>query len=267
MDYDYGVRQLENDNDDVTLEDGEWVYWEVTFDAIGGKDGYLVDPIWTFNNSEQSMVQVRVRGKEISRSAPNPDAQAGDLFGGSIDEEEEILYDLEITDVRLVPRSYKFPDPPKLGFWGRVKHFFGVDPSPPAGHIVYLQEEWGGWGRKGSLKNELGKIIYGWWWDLVFIIVGSVVGGLVVLYGIYRLFLVILEQRRLAQWGGMDEVWRQIRENGSEEEELLGDEYRDDPDEGGSSRYHDEPTVVNKPLPAKPLPEKPLPDVPLIDDV
>ena len=115
-------------------------------------------------------------------------------------------------------------------------------------------------------------MLYDWPWDLVGIIVGSTLAGLVVLYGVYRLILLILEQRRLAQWGGMDEVWRQIRQDGgSEEEGLLEGGYRDEPDEErrGMGRYtdEDEGLPVNKPLPSKPLPEKPLPDVPLIDDI
>lgn len=89
------------------------------------------------------------------------------------------------------------------------------------------------------------------------------------LFGIYKLFIWLQQQRDLATWDGMDDVWDNLRQERINEEEdaLLDGRYRDDPDEGGSfgpPRYTDEPLTM-KPLPSKPLPEKPLPDVPLID--
>lgn len=257
LDFDYGATQR-------VVDEGK-VEWEVTLDAIGGRHGFMGDPVLLFNRSEQQMLRMVIHGHRIEEDDVLPDLQAASTLFGPFGEEKETRYELQIVYVELVDRSYTFPAPPPCTFWCKVKHFFGYDPAPPANHIIYFQEQWGGYGKKGTLKDELGHIIHGWWWDLIFIIAGSVAGGLLVLYGLYRLVLVILEQRRLAQWGGMDEVWRQIRE-GDDEEGLLDGGYRDDPDDAQPSHYTDE-LPINKPLPSKPLPEKPLPDVPLIDDI
>jgi hypothetical protein len=260
LDYDYGVEQLQADP----------LQWKITFDAIAGQDGLMRDPVWGFNQSEQQMLLIVVEGREIKQEKKTSmsDSQASSTLFGPFGEEQETKYELEIIQVNLVPRSYTFPDPPLSTFWSRLKHFFGSDPAPPKGHVIYHQEEWGPWGKKGTLRNKIGEIIYDWPWDLVGIIIASVLAGLLAAYGVYRLVLVILEQRRLAQWGGMDEVWRQIREggDGDDEEGLLDARYKDDPDDAQLLRYTDDVTV-NKPLPSKPLPEKPLPDVPLIDDL
>ena len=155
-------------------------------------------------------------------------------------------------------------------FWSKIAHFFGSDPKPPKNHVVYLQNEWDAHGKKGTLRNAFGYFIYETEWTGIFIIVGGILAGIGALYGLYRLCLVVIEQRRLAQWGGIDEVWRQMRAGGSEEDfGLLDDDrYRDYPDDSQSPppSYSDE-VQVNKPLPSKPLPDKPLPAVPLIEDV
>jgi hypothetical protein len=111
-------------------------------------------------------------------------------------------------------------------------------------------------------------MIHWYLWPLLWLIVFSVVGGLGVLFGMYRLFFWVQAQRELMKWDGMDNVWDNLRREREEEENrLLDGNYRDEPDDGGSprpSRYTDDVDTM-KPLPAKPLPDKPLPEVPLID--
>ena len=261
LDYDYSAVQIKERNG-IHL-------WNITFDAIGGTSAFQGDPTWSYNDTKQLMLHITVMGTEIkdedgSDSQGRP-AGSGSLFG-SIGNEKEIKYELDIVDVQLTDRTYTFPAPPPSTTWSKLKHFFGFDPPYPENHVIRLQNDWDWYARKGSLKQLWGDFIYWDFWYLFWIIFGSTIAGLVVLYGIYRLFFWVLEQRSLAQWGGMDEVWSRMRREDSEDQRLLDGGYRDDPDDPLPPRYTDE-LPVNKPLPDKPLPDKPLPAVPLIDDL
>jgi hypothetical protein len=133
---------------------------------------------------------------------------------------------------------------------------------------VYIQAQWGQYGKEGTLRNIFGKFIHWAFWDLTGIIFGSTIAAVLVLLGSYKLFFWIKHQKELMGWNGMDDVWDKLRREREEEENMLLDgRYRDEPEEGGSSRpsrYTDDLDTM-KPLPMKPLPDKPLPDVPLID--
>jgi hypothetical protein len=259
LDYDIGAIENEVDTQQGTVQ------WEITLDAIGGEHGTRDNPTLIFGRPEQKMLKVVLTGKETEQDNILPDLQAASTLFGPFGEEQETPYEYEITDVQLVARSYKFPARSHT-VWSTIKHFFGFDPVTP-NHFVYLHEEWGSWAKKGTLKNAISIVIYDWPWDLIAIIICSVAGGLLVLYGMYRLIFFGIEQKRLAQWGGMDEAWRQIRRDGEEEGRLLDSEYRDEPDDTLPPRYTDDSPATSKPLPSKPLPEKPLPALPLIDDI
>lgn len=250
LDYDYSAKQL--DWDSRTLVEK----WEVTFDALG-------DPVVAFNRSDQLMLRITVEGRKRMTESVQTEASlfepAKSVF--------EIKYDLKIASVELVKRSYTFPSRGPRTVWAKVRHFFGCDIVGEDGHIVYRDAEWDAYGQYGTLKNEFGKIVHDWPWDIVFIVIGSVLGGALVLYAIYRLALLVMQQRELARWDGMDAVWERLREERSDEDEgdgLLEGGYRDYADDDTLYGYTDE-VIANKPLPAKPLPEKPLPAIPLID--
>jgi hypothetical protein len=260
----------------VKAQDDGTAQWEITFDAIGGLDSESGRSLGNFDRPEQQMLKIVLKGKQIEQDDVPPEIlPPSSLFDDAESPgspyEMAPIYELEIADVQLVERSYTFPDPPKPTFWSKVKYFFGYTTDTPD-HIIYHFDNWDSHGRKGTLKNAIGIILYDWKWDFVLIVVAIVIGGLSVLYGIYRLILFIIEQRRLAKWSGMDEVWRQIEDEGDEGDGLLDRGYRDYPDDTSPPpRYTDE-VHINKPLPSKPLPavpslDKPLPTVPLIDDV
>ncbi|KAF1960037.1 hypothetical protein CC80DRAFT_544502 [Byssothecium circinans] len=260
--------------------------WEVTFDVIGGWDNLAGDKVWKANHTKQQMLRILVEGEEIDGEIyPGEKNRQG---GGSLFEEnpatEETQYEYTITSVGLTKRTYTFPITPQaLGFWSGLRRFFGLDVVRTDGHVVYLQEEWARYGKKGSLRNHMGVIVNDWPWTGIFATLGSVVGGIVALYLASKLFTIVKQQRELARWDGMDTVWANMRRDSEardEDEEgdgLLSREeryrdsvgegsYRDDVDDAGSGppRYTDD-VQTNKPLPSKPLPEKPLPAVPLID--
>lgn len=262
IDYDYSASK--------TSEKDGVVHWEVTFDAIGGTNSETHEPYWAFNGTGQNMVKIFLKGKDMDHKENQRDPVSGATPFGDWAGGHNVKYALEILKVELVDRAYTFPDPPAQTFWSKFAHFFGSDPKPPQNHIVYHQIEWDTYGKYGTLRNAFGAVIYETKWAEIFIVVGCVLAGVVGLYGLYRLCLLIVEQRRLAQWGGIDEVWRQMRAAGIEENLGLLDDgrYRDYPGDSQSPppSYTDE-VQVNKPLPSKPLPDKPLPAVPLIEDV
>jgi len=53
--------------------------------------------------------------------------------------------------------------------------------------------EWDYYGKLGTLKHLLGEVWGEWPWYLIAIIVGSVVGGLTLLYGIFRFVMLVLQ--------------------------------------------------------------------------
>lgn len=236
----------------ITNQDGK-VQWVITYDPIGLKD------------PSRKMLRIVLHGQDSGVQENIPDSQESSTLFGSSGRQHRTAYELEITGVELVQPTGTYPSPRQLGAWGKVKHFFGYDPVT-LNHFVYIRDEWGFYGKEGTLKEMIGIFLFDWPWDLIGIIVGSVVGGLVALYGLYRLFLLGLKQKRLAQWRGMDEVWRQMRAGELEGDHLLRGEYRDDPEDGMPPPYSAE-LPINKPLPSLPLPDKPLPAVPLIDGV
>lgn len=266
LDYLYTVKPTEYDGKD---KDAEALYWEVALDVIGGHSGYLNDPDWTFNDPSQKMLWVLIAGTEANNdNKGGRDPTTGsDLF--SPVGEKEKTYEYQIVDVRLEARAYTFPHQKPLTLWAKIGRFFGNDVWEDEGRFIYRGREWDYYGKHGTLRKIFGDFVHWDFWYLFWIISGSTIAGLIALFGIYRLFFWLVQQRELAKWDGMDDVWDNLRREPPTEEEdaLLDGGYRDDPDEGGSSRpprYTDEPSTM-KPLPSKPLPEKPLPEVPLID--
>ncbi|CAI6338337.1 unnamed protein product [Periconia digitata] len=277
LDYDYYSHRLEPLKEDVEQ-------WEVTFDAIGGRDILPNDSIWRANDTKQNMLRIVVQGKELKDDNRNPQNSAG---GGSLfetpDQPTSIVYEYSITSVELSERSYRFDTPKGSGFFGGFRRYFGLDVVRSDGHIVYLQEEWALYGKEGSFRSQFGYFVHEWPWAAIFITIGSILGGLIALWLAYKLFILAKQQHELATWDGIDTVWANLRrdpDDRDEEDALLnGSGYRDiaynggegsgryrdeSDDEEGSFRYTDE-EITNKPLPIKPLPEKPLPAVPLID--
>jgi hypothetical protein len=241
--------------------------WEVTFDTIGGHGGPHNDRIWQSDNGKQQMLRIVVQGREIEgeRYAGENDLQAGSSLFGMIEASEKV-YEYEIMSVEFAERTYTYHAPKGLGFRGSLRRFFGKDIVQKNGHIIYLQNEWGQYGKKGSLRQYFGVFIHDWPWDTVAIVFGGATLGMLAIWFACKLFWVVKEQRELARWDGMDSVWEQMRRGrgGEEQDQLLDGGYRDEPDEDSPPRYTDE-VQTNKPLPSKPLPEKPLPAVPLID--
>ncbi|KAF2275226.1 uncharacterized protein EI97DRAFT_443465 [Westerdykella ornata] len=235
------------------LDNQSTVQWAITYDLIGLK------------HAEQKMLKILVNGYGSGTEDKKPDLQESSTLFGSLKEEHDQTYELEIADIGFDQAIRPYPLPSPLNAWGKVKHFFGHDPETP-NHVVYIADEWGNYAKEGTLKELVGIFLFDWPWDLIGIIIASVLGSLVVSYGFYRLILLGLKQKRLAQWRGMDEVWRQMRAGELEGDHLLRSEYRDEPDDGLPPRYSAE-LPINKPLPSIPLPDKPLPAVPLIDDV
>ncbi|KAF2709274.1 hypothetical protein K504DRAFT_270925 [Pleomassaria siparia CBS 279.74] len=258
LDYDYSAKQIDY-NPNTWIEK-----WEITFDAIGSHQ-------FAFNRSDQLMLKIIVSGRQsrmyTSDKPAVEEATRSSLFE-PVELTPELSYDLLNASVELVSRSYTFPIHEPRTFWSKIRHFFGYDIIGKDGHIVYHNKEWDAYGQYGTLRNEVGKIVHDWPWDIVWIVIGSVLGATLLLYGTYRLALLAMQQRDLARWDGMDAVWermRQERNDGDEEGDgLLEGRYRDYADDDTLTGHSDE-VIVNKPLPAKPLPEKPLPAVPLID--
>ncbi|KAF2466917.1 uncharacterized protein BDR25DRAFT_305776 [Lindgomyces ingoldianus] len=257
LDYDYAASEMESDETTAS--------WKITFDAIGGQDGYMDDPDWVFNSTAQQMLQITIQGTidSVHDAEDNEVVQASSTLFGAVEAQPKPRYTFEIVDVQLVGRSYMFTSPHR-SLWDRIRFFFGFETRRPDGHIIYREREWS-WAKKGTLKNGLLTIWNDWDWTLMIIIVFSILGGVVALYGLYLLAKAIMLQHELASSGGMDEVWRHIRRgrDDDEEEGLLDGQEDDEDPESPHPEFH---TPRAKPLPSKPLPEKPLPDVPLLDD-
>jgi hypothetical protein len=165
VDYEYrfSLRAAENAAE-MTPESGE--VWTLSFDALGGSNGYMDDPFATFESVEQKMLSVEVQ-----------------------QDEQGVLL---ILGANLTTRKHlSEPTLPK-SFWDNVRHFFGAREEMEEGYIIYRQDEWDMYGRTGTLNNLLKEIWYGWPWSLILIIVGSVIGGLTVLYAIYRSIIFVI---------------------------------------------------------------------------
>lgn len=259
--------------------DAEIRVWEIIFDPVGGSNAPVTgssgaDAPWKLDDPERKSLHIVLAGQPVrGRTAKPHNSQDGDLFGGSVGPGEEYL--LEITKVEQVARRFEFGSS-NLGFFGTIRRFFGGDVWKEEGELVYLSEEWGVWGKKGTLRNWVGNVFHSNFVGLFFIILGSVVGGFLALRVIHALWLWGKQQSGLARWKGIDAVYSQLTPDrlGDEEQweerdasfggDYSGD-YRDSYDEGSSRAsmgWHDERM---KPLPTKPLPEKPLPQEPLID--
>jgi hypothetical protein len=223
-----------------------------------------------FDSKEQKMLRIVVQGRKkmMYKEGVEGGAQTDSSLFEPAKPVLELKYDLEIASVELVERSYTFPTKQQQTVWGKMVHFFGGDAVVKDGHLVFRNADWDAYGQYGTLKNEMGKIIHEWPWDIIAIVIGSSISAALVIYGLYRLYLLAMQQRELARWDGMDTVWERLRREDDARGALLEETegYRDYDDEEtltGSS-YRDE-VVASKPLPPKPLPEKPLPAVPLID--
>ena len=256
LDYDYAAKQLGKGPKG-------WEKWEITFDALGNLR-------FEFNNTGQKMLRIVVQGqkREMYKEGVEEAAQTDSSLFEPAKPVPVLKYDLEIASVEFVERSYTFlPKAPRT-LWGKVMFFFAGDLVRSDGHVVYRNAEWDSYGQYGTLKNELGKVINDWPWDIIALVSGCIFGSMLVLYGVYRLYLLAMQQRELARWDGMDTVWERLRQEDEAGDGLLEQEegyrdYEDDETLAGSS-YRDE-VGPSKPLPPKPLPEKPLPAVPLID--
>jgi hypothetical protein len=244
-------------------------------DVIGRPYGGSIIPGWKFDSAEQKMLWVLVKGTPVKTQKHKPGTVAADPFGSSGNDDK--VYEYHLVDVRLQARTYTFPAKKSLSLWGRIGHFFGNDVwSRDGSRFLYISSEWGDYGKKGTLRDTFGEFVHWQSWDLFWLVLSSTVSGLFALFGFWKLFWWIVQQRELMKWDGIDDVWENIRrERIAEEEGALLNEggYRDDPEDGeGSSRpppYTDD-TKTMKPLPSKPLPplpdvQKPLPEVPLID--
>lgn len=266
IDYLYTTQTTEF-NGESTNKDAQ--YWEFAIDAIGGYEGYLKNANWGFDNPKQKMLNFVIEGTEVGRQRykGEKDMQAASSLFGPFGEPEKV-YDYRIVDVSLVDRVFKFPAAKPLSFGQKISRFFGNDVWQEQDHrLLYIGNEWGQYGKEGTLRNMFGKLIHWQWWEIVWITLGATIASIMVLVGAYKLFYWVQAQRQLMKWNGMDDVWDNLRREREEEENrLLAGNYRDDPEEGGSGPppYTDDVDTM-KPLPAKPLPDKPLPEVPLID--
>ncbi|RMZ69405.1 hypothetical protein GMOD_00006206 [Pyrenophora seminiperda CCB06] len=266
LDYLYTSNATEYEGEDK-VEGAE--YWHVAVDIIGKSAGYPRDSVWKFDNREQKMLWMLIEGMPVKteKSSNGRGNKAADPFGQA---GADKTYEYQLADMRLVARAYTFPTKKPLTLWGRIGHFLGNDVWEVDGsRFLYKAEEWGNYGKKGTLRDMFGEFVHWHSWYLIWIILGSVFGGLVTSFGVWQFVKWILAQRELMKWDGMEHVWENMRREGIAEEEgvLLNGEsaYRDDPDEGGSSSQPPAYAEAMKPLPSKPLPEKPLPAVPLID--
>ncbi|KAF2027818.1 hypothetical protein EK21DRAFT_22412, partial [Setomelanomma holmii] len=266
IDYFYTAGEAEDSED----TDRGLRQWQFGLDAIGTNPGYLNDPKWGFDNPKQQMLQVVVEGTEVktAKYKGEADMKAADgLFGPY--GQAETIYDYNIVEVKLVERKFQFPAKKPLTLREKISRFFGYNVWQEEDHrLVYMQEQWGRYGKEGTLRDIFGEFIHWQWWELTGIIFGSTIACILTLFGLYKLFFWVKQQKELMGWNGMDDVWDKLRREREEEENaLLDGRYRDEPDDGGSSRlprYTDDLDVM-KPLPSKPLPDKPLPEVPLID--
>lgn len=265
LDYLYIVNPTRYDRDD---KDAEAQYWDLSLDVIG-RTRYPDEPRWPYDNSQQKMLSMLVKGTPLTTRRGNGGNTAADPFNGQSDT-DDMRYEYQIIDMHLAARAYTFPAEKSLSLWGKLGHFFGNDVWEVQGRrLLFLGVEWGEYGKKGTLRDIFGEFVHWELWPLFWIVLFSTVGGLFALFGLQKLFKWIVAQRELMKWDGMEDVWENMRRQRIAEEEgaLLHAQgrYTDDPEEGGSSSRPPAYEDAMKPLPSKPLPEKPLPEVPLID--
>jgi hypothetical protein len=283
--------------------DAQIRFWEIVFDPVGGRSVPAtphtsgVSAPWKLDDTDRRALHIVIAGHPVKRGnrhRPHNEDDGG-LFGPVHADE---IYSLSITKVSQVVRRFDFPSP-TLSFFGNIRRFFGGDVWKSDGELVYLSEEWGTWGKKGTLRNWVGSVFHSDFLGLFFIIIGSVVGGFIALRVVQSAWLFAKQQRSLARWKGIDAVYSQLNQGGTGDEERWDQrdqwnqedrwddrsdtvggsspgsftanwqgDYRDSYEEGPSQPHRASMAWQEermKPLPTKPLPEKPLPQEPLID--
>ncbi|KAF1926143.1 uncharacterized protein M421DRAFT_423134 [Didymella exigua CBS 183.55] len=277
--------------------DAQIRFWDIVFAPVGGRSlsgtphASGVSAAWKLDDPARRALHIVVAGQPVKRGnrhRPHNEDDGGLFAPVRADE----MYSLEITKVEHVARRFDFP-PQHLGFFGTVTRFFGGDVWKADGELVYLSEEWGAWGKRGTLRNWVGDVFHSNFVGLFFIVVGSVVGGFIALRVVQSAWLFAKQQRSLARWKGIDAVYSQLNQGGDghggdwdRRDRTEQDRWDGSAISGASSQssfsgawqgdyrdsYDDTPRPSPasthermKPLPTKPLPEKPLPLEPLID--
>jgi len=197
LSYDYAV---------LPKEDGPLNEWTVQLDAIGGQNGYQVDPHVEFQAPEQQKLQIDIK-------------QHG--HQGM----------LEIVGAELVPRELQhqptYQDQESAGWfvstWKKVLIFLGLrSEEGEPGHVVYWFSESDSYGKVGTLKHFLRELWGGWRWDLVGIYAASCLGGLALSYSICRRIGAVRKAHDIEDYDGRNDVDEEYK--WSEREGLLGQE-------------------------------------------
>lgn len=200
VDYEYKFSS-ESVEDATSLTSEGAAKWTLSFDALGGYNGFMDDPFATFESLEQKVLLVEVQQDDRGM--------------------------LSILRAALTAREHvPEPAPPK-SFWEKVRHFLGFQEEVQEGYIMYRQDDWDAYGRTGTFIDLLKEIWYGWEWGLILAISGGIIGGLTVLYGIYRFFKFIMNgevQNGKKKWGVTvrNETWS--RERGYYLEDVVDEE-------------------------------------------
>ncbi|KAH6639810.1 hypothetical protein C7974DRAFT_410764 [Boeremia exigua] len=198
-------------------------YWDVVFDPVGGRSAVASasTPAWKLDDPDRKALHIVVAGQLVrGKTIKKHNSQDGGLFGSSSDGED---YDLEIAKVEHVMRRFEFASP-SLGFFGTIRRFFGGDVWKAEGELVYLSDEWSVWGKKGTLRNWVGRVFHSTFVGLVFIILGSIVGGFIALRIVHSLWLFAKQQSGLARWKGIDAVYSQLNQDRSDDDDDHWDE-------------------------------------------
>lgn len=159
--------------------------WTVYLDAIGGHNGYLVDPYVEFIAPEQRRLAVYIQSDALGEA-------------------------LEIVGAKLVEREH-VPIQIDLSFREKLRKFFGVGcgAHEEPGHVVYRYLEWDDYGKIGTLKHFLLELKGEWPWNLIAIIVGSTIIGLAIIFRIYKFSMevrgIMIRNNKLARGGFSDE--------------------------------------------------------------
>jgi hypothetical protein len=179
--------------------------WTIQLDALGGHNGYMADPYVEFNSTQQKVLKIHVQ------------------YG-----QDGLLEIMNTT--RLIRRTRPSGDTYQdLSAWEKFLKFFGSesDKGREPGHVTRLLPEWGPYGRVGTLEHFFRQIWGQWPWFLISIIVGSVIGGFIFLYAIYR--FAVLVYKSPASNGVQDTRKGDDEEDKwSERKRLLNDEDEDE---------------------------------------